>query len=199
MYCPTYTYQAELWCPSCARSIRDELDAAGERPADPDDLYSYDSDGYPKPVSWCSIESDAPDHCGAGAECLEAEELSDGSRVGRLLTEYLTAEGLAYVREAALEAPASPVVALWLDAFPDAAPKYSLRFVAYCGMSHELESSQELEYARHDAASYLRRARADGLYVDTLDPGERWELRRDPPGALVGDDEGWLILSLEGR
>lgn len=122
MYCPAYTYQAELWCPSCGRAIREELAAAGKEPADSENPYSYDSDDYPKAVAFCSIESDAPDHCAAGAECLEAEELSDGSRVGRLLTEYLTDIGDQYVREAAEESPRSLVVRLWLEAFPEAEP-----------------------------------------------------------------------------
>lgn len=49
------------------------------------DEYSYDSDEYPKYVDDDTLESDSPDHCG---DC------------GEFLENALTAEGLAYVREA---------------------------------------------------------------------------------------------------
>lgn len=59
----------------------------------------YDSDDYPK---WCSDyeESDCPQHCGSGPDCISAEELPDGSKVGYFFGNALTTDGEEYVKEA---------------------------------------------------------------------------------------------------
>ena len=110
-----YIYAADVWCDSCGRAICRELEDTGKAPADPGDPYSYDSDYYPKWVEEC--ESDTPDHCASGSECLEAEDLSSylHRRVGALIEDKpslryvgallgsLTSHGEDYVREALAE------------------------------------------------------------------------------------------------
>lgn len=59
----TFIYQADVHCPTCAQKIKDALDAAGKRPADPSDESSFDSDDYPKGPH-DGEESDTPQHCG---------------------------------------------------------------------------------------------------------------------------------------
>lgn len=106
-----YIFQADLWCDDCAEKIKDEF-----RPEDrPDDDDLPDSDSWPCEVTG-SLESDSPDHCAAGAECINAEELESGDRIGALLTDELTDEGVAYVREKLTNEP-SEVVKFWGESF----------------------------------------------------------------------------------
>lgn len=94
-----YIYQAALWCDDCGEAIRKRLDEAGEAPEDPSDESSYDSDDYPKGPDSDDDEADSPSHCDSGAECLNALELDDGSKVGAIVS-GLTDEGVVYVRGA---------------------------------------------------------------------------------------------------
>lgn len=111
-----YMYQAALWCDSCANEIKGRLTREGKAPEDPDDDTSFDSDEFPKYVGTTGGESDTPDHCDAGADCLEAEELSDGTKVGALLTEELTTDGAEYVKQAVAEGGLC-AVEIWKPAF----------------------------------------------------------------------------------
>ena len=92
------------------------LDERGQTPDNPDDDSSYDSDDYPK---WASDdeEADSPQHCGSGSDCLNAEVLPSGRKVGALFG-TLTAAGVAYVREAIADSP-SEVTDLWAERFAD--------------------------------------------------------------------------------
>ena len=114
-----YIYKADVWCDSCGESIRKSLKERGKEPEDPDDEWAYDSDDYPKEVM-AADEDDCPWHCGAGGECLEAEVLPSGLRIGKLLSEGLTEEGVRYVREA-LEPDIVPheVAEFWAAEFAD--------------------------------------------------------------------------------
>lgn len=97
-----YIYQADIWCDSCGQQIRQQLKADGKAPKDPSDEYSYDSDDYPKYAS-DDEPVDSPNHCAAHADCLEALELHDGSKVGALVQSNLTSDGVEYVRAAVAE------------------------------------------------------------------------------------------------
>ena len=80
-----YMYLAALYCEVCGEKIKEELDAAGQRPEDPDDEGSFDSDDYPKgPYPDGGGEADTPQHCD---ECC------------LFLENPLTDEGVHYVRE----------------------------------------------------------------------------------------------------
>ena len=95
-----YIFQAALVCSECGEKICQELMAAGKAPEDPDDETLYDSDDFPKgPYPNGGGESDTPQHCDCGDECLNAEEFFDGSKFGCFLENPLTNEGLAYVQE----------------------------------------------------------------------------------------------------
>jgi len=106
-----YIYQATLWCDDCGQAICQRLDEAGEGPEDKSDETSFDSDDYPKgPFSDDDDESDSPSHCDSGAECPNAVELDDGSKVGAIVS-GLTEDGIAYVRGA----KDSPCVREWRE------------------------------------------------------------------------------------
>lgn len=116
-----YIYQAASWCDSCGAAIRERLTEEGKAPEDPDDEHTYDSDDFPKGPFSDDDESDSPNHCDAGAECLEALDLHDGSKVGAIVS-GLTEEGIVYVRVAITEQLASKnpsgnsaVVAAWRE------------------------------------------------------------------------------------
>jgi len=111
-----YIYQADIWCNNCGEAIRERLIREGHAPTDPNDEWSYDSDDFPKRAS-DNDESDSPQHCAAGENCINAIELPSGSKVGLLFGE-LTSDGIAYVQEANEEAKEScagckEIVELW--------------------------------------------------------------------------------------
>jgi hypothetical protein len=112
-------YQADIWCDSCADAIRSDLKATvGDTgfPFNPGDERTYDSDEYPK-YAWDHDETDSPQHCGSGKDCLEAETLSDGSKVGMLIGTHLTDEGVDYLKEAIV--CGGTVAEFWAEAFKD--------------------------------------------------------------------------------
>lgn len=106
-----YVYAADTWCDSCGEKIRADLTCEGSAPADPSDEYAYDSDEFPK-GPYPEESTDGPDHCASRAECLEAVDLGDygledgteligaeGRRIGALLSDGLTDEGVSYLQE----------------------------------------------------------------------------------------------------
>ncbi len=99
-----YVYQAALWCKDCGRAIRKRLKAEGKAPEDPDDEGSYDSGDYPKgPYPDGGGDADSPQYCGAGEDCINADEAWRGgkmTKVGAFLENPLTEDGYEYVREA---------------------------------------------------------------------------------------------------
>lgn len=101
-----FIYQAELWCGDCGEAIIDTLGTTKD---------TGDSDDYPQSVPNAGA-SDCPDHCGSGANCLNADTLSDGSKVGALLTEDLTSDGIEYVTEAVADG-GLVAVEIWQEAF----------------------------------------------------------------------------------
>jgi hypothetical protein len=108
-----YIYAAEVYCPACAIDIMQRIRAEGFEPDDPDDESSYDSGEWPK-GPFRDEESDSPQHCGSGADCLEPMELADGSRVGRFLEGPLTSHGESYVREMHRDRP-SEITRFWME------------------------------------------------------------------------------------
>ena len=117
----SYIYQADVWCDDCGRAICERLTHEGKAPSDPNDEWSFDSDDYPKHAD-DDEESDCPQHCAAGANCVNAIELPGGTRVGLLFGE-LTADGVGYVKDAVVEAAEGfgdkQVVELWQQHFRD--------------------------------------------------------------------------------
>lgn len=107
-------YQADVWCDSCGRAIEADLRAAGKAPPDygpPWDTDDWPSHGHPGEATDC------PQHCGSGEDCLEAEVLPSGRKVGAVLGDELTEYGVDYVREAVQEG--GEVAELWAEVFAD--------------------------------------------------------------------------------
>ena len=102
-----YTYAADTYCADCGGDIRRRLTLEGKAPEDPDQFETYESDDFPKgPFNRQMSESDSPNHCGAGGDCLNAVEHHHGSRavrVGVFMENPLTDVGMAYVRQSVHE------------------------------------------------------------------------------------------------
>lgn len=108
-------YCADNWCDDCAEAIRDDIRAHGQAPIDPDDESSYDSGEFPKRAE-DDEESDSPQHCASGETCLNANKLSDGTKVGLLFGE-LTDAGIEYVKKAIAEG--GLVAEFWKSKYED--------------------------------------------------------------------------------
>lgn len=110
----SYIYQADIWCDCCGKQICEDIQKEGKAPADPDDECSYDSDEYPKSNAGLSDDSaDGPQHCAAGADCLEPFVLN-GTVYGAFLENDLTDEGREYVKELYKERP-TELTQFWMD------------------------------------------------------------------------------------
>lgn len=105
-----YIYDADIFCDDCGKSICQRITAEGFAPDDPDDEGSYDSGEYPKYVDGSS-ESDSPEHCASGDDCLNSIKFSDGQEIGVWLGNELTSYGEDYTIEAVLEG--GDVADLW--------------------------------------------------------------------------------------
>lgn len=133
-----YIYDADIYCDACGESIRERIERDGHAPADPDDETTYDSGEYPKgPYPDGGGEADCPQHCGSGADCLNAIEV-DGRWVGAFLENPLTSEGMRYVKERAAEG-LTECVKLWCDHY-GIAPEYRGEVTA-SGTLHSQEFS----------------------------------------------------------
>jgi len=106
-----YIYCADIYCDSCGEAIRERITREGFAPADPDDERSYDSDEFPKRAG-DDEESDIPTNCGAHEDCLEADTLPSGDKIGKQFGE-LTTDGVAYLKEAIEEG--GEVAEFWAD------------------------------------------------------------------------------------
>ena len=112
-----YIYAADIYCEECGEAIRKQITQEGHAPADPYNEWSYDSDEFPKGPFLDGSEADFPQHCGAGEDCLNAIELSDGTKIGAWLRNDLTADGVEYVKEAIREG--GEVGEMWADFYRD--------------------------------------------------------------------------------
>ena len=110
-----YIYAADLWCDSCGESIRKQITEEGKAPSDPYKEWSYDSDEFPKHVG-DNEESDGPTNCAAGEECLEAETLPSGRKIGKQLG-GLTRIGVEYLYNAIEEG--GEVAEFWAEHYSD--------------------------------------------------------------------------------
>lgn len=107
-----YIYAADVYCVKCGRDIRQRLTEQGLRPDNPHDETAYDSDEYPKGPDNVD-ESDSPQHCGSGDDCLDALELN-GVKYGKFLENPLTSEGIEYVKESHVERP-TDLTEMWME------------------------------------------------------------------------------------
>ena len=104
-----YIYQAALFCDDCGAKLRATLPIP--EACDPRDEHTYDSDDYPK-GPFNEDESDGPDHCASGADCVNAIDLAEYGltehakmygaetcKIGALVCDGLTDYGRDYTRE----------------------------------------------------------------------------------------------------
>ena len=115
-------YQADIYCDDCAEQIKRDICVALWRHKEnsdcPDGVFCgefdtlgelddylrhmderhYDSNEYPK---WSDddAESDGPEHCASRDDCLNAEELPSGAKIGYCFCNSLTSEGEDYLKE----------------------------------------------------------------------------------------------------
>jgi hypothetical protein len=173
-----YIYQAALWCDDCGEAICERLTMEGKVPDnDARRDYSYDSDDFPKFVK--EDDSDSPSHCDSGAECPNALELDDGSKVGAIVS-GLTDDGVAYVRGA----KDSPCVRAWRE-------HYEIEpFTVYLD---NLEDRDGCVMATVSGPGALKWAKEDQTIA-----GERWESADgdDFAYAMPADHPG-LVAELE--
>lgn len=110
-----YIYQADVYCNDCGEQIRIRLEDEGSDvcPENIEDESSYDSSDFPKGPYDDESESDTPQHCARGKDCLCATTLSDGTKVGKFLENSLTDDGITYIID--YYDPSSPVWQLWSD------------------------------------------------------------------------------------
>lgn len=114
-----YSYASEHWCDSCGESIQRDLDAKGIED-------TGDSNDYPQYFDGSIQETDAPCHCASNEECLEAEHLgtnwnqssgeSTEHKIGAIVCERLTSEGVDYVKTV-LKEKESSVAYFWKNFF----------------------------------------------------------------------------------
>ena len=97
-------YNADLFCSDCGALI-DVPKPSYEPP--------YDTDDYPAVVS--EGETDSPEHCGSGEDCVNAHVLPSGRKIGALLGCDLTSDGEDYVRQAIAEG--GEVAEYWAEEF----------------------------------------------------------------------------------
>ena len=111
-----FIYQADCWCDSCGEAIKERLlaTATDEEKQNWEDERNYDSGEFPKSMG-DDEESDSPQHCASLDECLEAEELLSGQKIGCLLSTNLTNDGVTYVKEAVAEG--GEVAEFWKERF----------------------------------------------------------------------------------
>jgi hypothetical protein len=149
-------YQADMWCADCAESIKSRIQAEGNAPADPDDEYSYDSDEYPKDCD-CSCESDSPQHCAAGEDCINAITFDDRPGIGCWLENDLTSHGEDYVVEAVNEARdghgCSEVTDLW-KGYYDYIDFRRLMTCNGCGEDFDSDDLDDCNYCEDCAEEY---------------------------------------------
>ncbi len=88
----TYIYQADVWCPTCAKEIADSIIAEGKAPADPSDEHSYDSDNFPK-GPFFDEESDSPEHCAGCHIFLENPLTTHGEEYMREMVDQAIEKG----------------------------------------------------------------------------------------------------------
>jgi len=88
-----YAYQADLICEDCGNDIIERLEKKGVED-------TGDSDDFPQgPHSDGGGESDSPQHCGNGRNCINKIHVPGGATIGCPLGNSLTNDGVKYLRD----------------------------------------------------------------------------------------------------
>lgn len=120
-------YNADIYCDACGKAIEADRKAAlmngdgGKTKLTEEEFdaiygneHNYDSGEYPKYAD-DDEEADSPQHCGNHADCLNAEVLPSGYKIGCLIGTSLTSDGLDYLKEAIAEG--GEVAEFWYKQF----------------------------------------------------------------------------------
>lgn len=98
-----FIYCADVYCNKCGEAIKARiLEETGDDPEKFSDESDYDSDEFPKGPYSDNQESNTPQHCASGAECLDPVEIG-GENYGYFFENDLTSDGIKYLREAITE------------------------------------------------------------------------------------------------
>lgn len=84
----SYLYENELFCESCGKMLCRTLKLDPE--IDKGDVYTFEDD---------ELHSTIPEHCAAGAVCINAITLPSRRKAGAWLGNSLTARGEKFVRD----------------------------------------------------------------------------------------------------
>lgn len=122
-----FIYNADIFCDSCGKAIKasrkkqllaGDGGKTGLTEEEFDAVYgderNYDSDEYPKSAD-DDDATDCPQHCGSHENCLEAEVLPSGTKIGKLIGTNLTSDGIEYVKEQVAEG--GEVADFWREQF----------------------------------------------------------------------------------
>lgn len=169
-----YIFNADCYCDSCGNAIKKRIltEASPEDTERFQDEHQYDSDEFPK---WMNEdeESDGPCHCGSHEECLEAETLSDGSKIGALLSTYLTNDGVAYLREMLTDNSNPAVSEFWKNQFADYGTILFEVVVGNVGTVHSGWDRREAEQKFEAYTAYVEtQGRGYGEIVTLFEDGE---------------------------
>ncbi len=103
-----YIYASNIWCEECGKAIHERIMSK----------MAFNSDDFPKgPYPDGGGESDSPQHCAAGPDCLNAIEFDDGVKIGAWLENKLTEKGIKYVNNAITKG--SEISEMWADYYRD--------------------------------------------------------------------------------
>lgn len=196
-----YSYQAELWCDTCAERIK--LDIARETrkliPDNPDDETSFASDDYPKYYD-TDERSDRPQNCASGTcggeytttNPADHKYLGVG-RYGTFLENGLTKEGYRYLKS-------------MLDEHGEHLPSHAVEWADYYGFTyHKNEYGNAHKWLESQIDKYAEMS--DGRLVQLAKELAR-ELDEDKIQDLYQSDmdedgyfrvTGWYSDEMEGN
>jgi hypothetical protein len=185
-----YTYQGALYCDDCAEQIIEELDAQGAE----DD---GDSEQYPQgPYSDGGGESDIPQHCDNGAQCVNAVQVPGGAKIGCPFGNPLTDESASHLVEAIAkdvlrqDDHARAIGRLWCLIYPDVGTAELIKITAggrqVCAFwpANLGELFTALDLGEGCAVSCICYTDIDYLYGSALRPGAivLWRAEITPEG-----------------
>ncbi len=131
-----YIYAADCYCDACGEDIKQRiLKELGKKPEDFDDERTYDSGEFPKGPFDDEAESDSPQHCASGEDCLDPTIIADNNNgedhvVGHFFENNLTTTGVEYLKDMHKN-QRSEITEYWVD------------YYRANGYSHEFPDTEE--------------------------------------------------------
>lgn len=165
---------------------------------------SYEVDGptvdHPQYHRGAGVSGTDWDDCAIGTGSTPAEALADATdslaQAGWILPlDDDTMARDAFGADADVDMIAPLIAEAVAESVPD--PCYTVTHSAYSGIGFVLVETDDESDARAVLARRIRACRRDGLTVSRLASDSLvrcYEVQRDPPGFMVGDDEGTLAL-----